>query len=101
MKLNAARVQKTLDQYDARAIPEDHPAMPELNGVFGEHTFFLDGNGLAVVEPAEPKSGGAETGKVVRLASWKDANRTSLAPHPPEATDIVVELEAEGGAKSA
>jgi hypothetical protein len=31
---------------------------------------------------------------VIRLASWSDANHTSLAPHPPESTDLVVVLKA-------
>jgi hypothetical protein len=100
MKLNAARVERALDQYEAQAIPENHPAIPELNGIFGDHTFFLDGNGLTVVEPAEPSPTGGETGKVVRLASWRDQDRNSLAPHPPETTDIVVDLQPESGPTS-
>jgi hypothetical protein len=96
MKLNAARVEKTLDQYEAKAVPEDHPAIPQLNGIFGDHTFFLDGSGLTVVEPGGPSATGGETGNVVRLASWRDQNRTSLAPHPPETTDITVDLQPDG-----
>jgi hypothetical protein len=33
---------------------------------------------------------------VVKLASWNDPERTSLAAHEPEATDVVVELGPEG-----
>ena len=35
---------------------------------------------------------GHEAGQVVRVASWQDANRTSLVAHPPEPTEVVVEL---------
>jgi hypothetical protein len=29
---------------------------------------------------------------VVKVASWQDASRTSLVAHPPEPTDVFVEL---------
>ena len=32
-------------------------------------------------------------GVVVNLASWTDADKASLEPHEPEATDLVVDLE--------
>jgi hypothetical protein len=34
----------------------------------------------------------------VKLASWSDPNRTSLVPHEPEPTEVVVDLGAGGGA---
>jgi hypothetical protein len=92
MKLAAAMVAKTLDQFDAKVIPEAHPAIPELSKRFGEHTFFLDEEGLNIVEPIDPAEAGQKAGVVVNLASWVDANRTSLEPHDPEVTDVVVEL---------
>jgi hypothetical protein len=58
VKLNSAQLERTLGQFEARAIPEDHPVIPELNDLFGEHTFFLDRNGLNIVEPAEAAAGG-------------------------------------------
>lgn len=94
MKLTSAMVERALSQFDARAIPESHPVVPQLNRMFGEHTFFLDGNGLNIVEPAEPAEGRAQAAKVVKLASWEDANHSSLAPHEPEPTDVVIELGA-------
>lgn len=92
MRLTSDQVERTLTQFDAQPIPEDHPAMARLSEVFGDHTFFLDGNGLNVVEPTEASDGGAETGQVVKLAEWSDAELTKLAPHPPEPTDVVVVL---------
>ncbi len=90
MKLNSALVERTLSQVDAQAIPENHPVIPQLNSLFGDHTFFLDGNGLKIVEPAND---GAQKGQVVKIAGWQDADRTSLVPHEPEATDVVVSLD--------
>jgi hypothetical protein len=95
MRLTSEQVERTLTQFDAQPIPEDHPAVARLSEVFGDHTFFIDANGLNVVEPTEPDEPtgvGAETGKVVKLAGWSDEKLTQLAPHPPEPTDVVVVL---------
>jgi len=95
MRLSPALVEKTLTQFEAQAIPENHPAMPELNRLFGDHTFFLDGSGLHIVEPAVGDDEGGQSANVVRLASWNDAERTSLAAHEPEPTDVMIELGSE------
>ena len=93
MKLNSAQVERTLAQFEALVIPEDHPLVPKLNELYGDHTFFLNGNGLSVVEPNEDTEAGAAAGTVVNLANWTDAQQTSLTPHEPEPTDVVVMLE--------
>ena len=94
MKLNSAQLERTLGQFEARAIPDDHPVIPQLNDLFGEHTFFLDRNGLNIVEPAEAAAGAAaQSAKVVNLASWSDDDPTGLELHEPEATDIVITFE--------
>jgi hypothetical protein len=38
MKLNSAQLERTLGQFEARPIPDDHPLIPQLNDLFGEHT---------------------------------------------------------------
>jgi hypothetical protein len=92
MKLNSTQVERTLGQFEARTIPDDHPLIPQLNDLFGEHTFFLDRHGLNIVEPVEAAGAAAQSAKVVNLASWSDDNRSSLEVHEPEATDVVVTL---------
>jgi hypothetical protein len=92
MKLSSALVERTLTQLDAQAIPDNHPVIPQLNSLFGDHTFFLDGNGLKIIEPAAADDG-AQKGHVVKIAGWQDADRTSLVPHEPEATEVVIVLE--------
>ena len=96
MKLNSALVERTLNQFEAQAIPDSHPAVAQLNSLFGDHTFFLNADGLNIVEPTEATNSGAQTAQVVRLAEWKDAERTSLVPHEPEPTDVIVMLGADG-----
>jgi len=68
--------------------------LAELRDVFGEHTYFLNNNGLNIVEElAETDQGGALIGRVIKVASWTDPNHTTLATHPPELTDVVINLE--------
>ena len=96
MRLTPALVERTLSQFEAQAIPENHPAMPELNRLFGDHTFFLDSNGLNIIEPAVGEEEGGQAANVVKLASWNDAERTSLAAHEPQPTNVIIELGSEG-----
>jgi hypothetical protein len=62
MKLNPTQVKQTLSQFEAHVLPDSHPAVPELNDLFGDHTFFLDSGGLNVLEPAEAPEMEAQTG---------------------------------------
>ena len=89
MKLSTAQVEQALNQFDAMALPDDHPVVPQLNSMFGDHTFFLDRAGLNVLEHVE---GEPETGAIVNLASWASIDRTSLVPHEPETKGMVVIL---------
>lgn len=90
MKLNSALVERTLSEFDGQAIPDDHPVVPQLNSVFGDHTFFINGSGLHVVEPLEPSEPSPDAGTVIKLAAWTDESRSSLAPQEPEATGVVI-----------
>src|SRR5437764_1378759 len=95
MRLNATQVKQTLSQFDAQVLPDDHPAATQLSSLYGDDTFFLDGGGLKVLEPNpnEMPETEAKTGEVVSLADWSDATLTSLKPHEPELTGVVVVLE--------
>jgi hypothetical protein len=93
MKLSSDLVERTLTQYDARVIPENHPVAPQLSKMFGDHTFFIDSDGLSILEPLEPAQSEREC-KVVKLANWADGGNT-LAPHEPEETDLVIVLDTE------
>ncbi|KJC62066.1 hypothetical protein UP10_01375 [Bradyrhizobium sp. LTSPM299] len=93
MKLNSEQVKRTMMQMEAEVLPEDHPAVARLNSVFGDHTFFVDRSGLKVLEPAETRDIEGEAGEVVSLAAWSDATLTSLQPHEPEPTGVIVVLD--------
>ncbi|MDH7799710.1 MULTISPECIES: hypothetical protein [unclassified Beijerinckia] len=95
MKLASANVDQAMSHLDAQVVPDDHPVNERLVSLFGDHTFFLNQSGLNIVEPAEPVEpgdDGALTGRVIKLATWTDESRTSLAPHEREVTEVVVPL---------
>jgi hypothetical protein len=90
MKLSSEKLESVLEQIDVAVIPDDHPSLPKLRDVFGDHTFFVDASGLIIVEPLEQDP---VTGGLIKIASWDDADPPHLVPHTPEETDILIELE--------
>lgn len=96
MRLTPACVEQTLRQFNAQVLPDDHPAVPDLSQIFGEHTFFLDNSGLNIVEPTGGADEGEISARVVKIASWQDAKKTGLKPHEPEPTEVVVALHTDG-----
>ena len=93
MKLNSTQLERTLSQFTAEVLPDDHPALKQLSNIYGDHTFLLNGDGLNVLEPAETADMDSQTGEVVSLANWSDATLTSLRPHEPKPTGVLVVLE--------
>ena len=93
MKLTSAQVERTISQFEIQALPDNHPAVPELNELFGEHTFLLDSNGLNILEPADgsPREE-VQAARVINLANWSGESLTKLAPHEPQPTGAIVEL---------
>lgn len=96
MRLTTKQIEHTLDQIPAQAIPDDNPVMAQLNQTYGDHTFFLDHDGLHIVETVAANDDGLDTAlqtaNVVRLASWTDGGRTTLAAHEPEVTETTVDI---------
>jgi hypothetical protein len=94
MKMNSAQIEQTLHQFQAEALPVGHPVISQLERLFGDHTYFLDDKGLNIVEPVEQD--GSRQAVVVNLADWNDRGvKNSLEPHPPEVTELVIDLEAD------
>jgi hypothetical protein len=92
MKLANDVLERVADQFDAEPLADTHPAVPQLSEIFGDHTFFVDGDGLHIIEPVEPAIEGDRVGNVVRVARWDDTSRNSLRLHEPEPSDVVIDL---------
>ena len=95
MRLTSTLVEQTLSQFSAQVLPADHPAIPVLSQIFGEHTFFLDDSGLNILEPTAEADQDEIAARVVKVASWQD-NKTGLKAHEPEPTEVVVALHTDG-----
>lgn len=89
MKLKEAQVDQVLDQLPAEVVPDDHPTVPQLESVFGPHTFFVGSEGLHVVERGAADGAGEQVTYVVKVAHWADDEKTSLIPQDAEVTDTV------------
>ena len=92
MKLTSTLVERTVAQFHAVALPDTHAAHQQLEEIFGDHTFLLNDKGLHIVEPEAEDN--AEVGRVVKIADWQGPGQTTLAPHRPEPTDVVIRLAA-------
>jgi hypothetical protein len=79
-----------LEQVDAEVIPDDHPSLPKLREVFGDHTFFIDDDGLTIIQPLDQHP---QTGGLVKIARWYNAKPPHLVAHTPENTDVLIKLE--------
>jgi hypothetical protein len=90
MKLNSTKIAQAREQQHANPIADTHPATSAFRRRFGDHTFFVDKDGLHVIEPTGPNQANANASVFVRLASWKNARRTTLRPHAPRLTNRVV-----------
>jgi len=93
MKLNKVQIGRTLSQFRALVLAEDHPAVAQFCELFGHHTFFLDASGLNVLELLEVPGIEDQDGEVIRLAEWSDTDFTKLTTHQPEPTGVVIRLK--------
>ena len=93
MKLNSMQIERTLSQFDAQVLADDHPAVALLTKAFGSHTFFLDKKGLNVLELIEKPHMEPEDGEMINIAGWSDATLTRLRAHAPEPTGVVISLK--------
>ena len=93
MKLKKVQIGRTLFQFPAHALAEDHPAIAQFCEMFGHHTFFLDARGLHVLELLEVSGVEAQEGEMISIADWSDADFTKLTTHQPEPTGLVIRLK--------
>ncbi|MEQ8356540.1 MAG: hypothetical protein RH942_13440 [Kiloniellaceae bacterium] len=89
MRLSELQTQQVQQQTGADVIPDDNPTVPALRQNFGDHTFFIDTEGLHIWESVDedPADGAKLVG--VRIASWSDDEKKSLVPHDPAPSHIL------------
>ena len=83
MKLNSVQIERTLSQFGAHVLADDHPAIAQLTKAFGQHTFFLDDKELNVLELIETPQMEPQGGEMINIADWSDATLTKLGAIRP------------------
>lgn len=94
MKLTDTQIAATRDAIEANPLPEDHPVMDKLKEAFGEHTFFVDQNGLSVFVDTDevPEEVELPEGdpRLVLIAAWTDESRQALGAVEPVDTGVTL-----------
>ena len=92
MKLSASQIEQIHEKRGIDPLPEDYPPMSNLLEAFGEHTFYLTADGLHIWEAI--KISGAEGQVIIALeiASWANEEKSDLALHAPQLTEITVKF---------
>lgn len=95
MKLTDNQIAATRAAIGAKPVAADHPAIPQLEQAFGEHTFYADENGLLVfVDPAELEEAPGDP-RLVLIAAWTDEEKRQLGAVKPVDTGITLPVAAE------
>ena len=82
MKLNETQISKTLAQFRAQVLAEDHPAVAQFCELFGHHPFFLDAselNARSYSDPRDEDVGSDEDGAAVSAGAAKRGMHVSLS----------------------
>jgi len=92
MLLNDTQIAASRETLGVDPLAQDHPAMVELKRVFGEHTFFVDANGLSVFLDQTETDTDLPEGKprLVLIAAWVDDAKTQLGPVEPVDTGVTL-----------
>lgn len=93
MILSTDQIEQIRDRLGIVPVPADYPGLGELQKVFGDHSFYLTADGLHIWEHANDV-GGAKV-VAVKVASWANEDKSDLAVHTPEVTDVTVDLAAD------
>lgn len=80
MRLSNTQVQDALKQMTAQVVPSNHPLVPQLEQIFGPHTFFVKSEGLHVVERGDSTAADSDAAYVVKVAEWANEEHTLLTP---------------------
>ena len=97
MKLTPAQIKQVEDQTESRPIPDDEPVVAQLTEAFGEHTFYLQTDGLHIFALHADRAAEGQVVNVVKVARWSDEEADALVPQEPEPTDVYVDLLSDAG----
>ena len=94
MKLSTAQIAAVEQATGANPIPGEDPANAKLAEALGEHTFYVDQQGLVILESPEAAATPEDTLEIVRVGRWVEGEQQQLALTPAERTGQVLDLAA-------
>lgn len=94
MKLSTAQIAAVEQATGANPLPEEEPANAKLQEALGEHTFYVDQQGLVILESPDAAAAPDETLEIVRVGRWVEGDEQQLALTPAERTGQVLDLSA-------
>lgn len=96
MKLSRRGIEQVRAQIQAEPMPGDHPALPHLKTYIGDHTFYIGSEGIFIWEYADGDGEEDERINALRVASWADPGKRTVAMHKPQMTETAIRLS-QGG----
>jgi len=95
MKLNETQISKVRADTGLTPVGPETPALPELERLFGEHSYFIGEPGLIVFEPDEDAGSSLKRpARGWRLARWveHEGDKALDSLDERERTEIVVDV---------
>lgn len=92
MKLTLQQIEKIREHTGLDPISHAESVVEMLEGHFGDHTFYLDEDGLRIWESISEEESPTEKLQGYRIASWAGNARDSLVPHDPVPAGMAIEL---------
>ncbi len=93
MRLSELQTRQVQEHTGADLIPDDNPTIPALRRSFGDHTFFIDNDGLHIWESVDEDTSDGAKLIGVRIASWSDEEKPSLVAHEPAPSHVLAPRE--------
>lgn len=97
MKLSSAQIAAVEQATGANPLPDEEPARAKLAEALGDHTFYVDQQGLVILESPEAAATPEDTLEIVRVGRWVEGKEQQLALTPAERTGQVLDLSAYRG----
>ncbi|MBT6093387.1 MAG: hypothetical protein HOH04_00795 [Rhodospirillaceae bacterium] len=97
MKLDAQQLALVENQTGAKPVPADDPAVEQLSGAFGDHSFFLDPNGLYIFEAVDlpDTEAGTSPALLIQVAEWTGEDKSAIGAIEPKPADLIIDLAME------
>ncbi len=93
MKLTRAQADQVRENLDLDAIDESQDIQSDLESVLGEHTFFINDNGLFIFREQPKQDGANDQARLLVVAAWTNDDNKDLKPiDPPSEVDVVFDL---------